>query len=98
MFPALTPEQQARVAAHGRVRHVKESETVVEANAEPNKFFFVVAGQLNLFGVSEDLEEVVAVCRPGMFTGELNVLSGRRVWYAYGQPKPANSSRSIANR
>ena len=78
MFPALTPEQQARVAAHGRVRQVEESETVVEANAEPNKFFFVVTGQLNLLRVSDDLEEVVAVCRPGMFTGELNVLSGRR--------------------
>ena len=78
MFPALTPEQQARVAAHGRVRQVDESETVVEANAEPNKFFVVVTGQLNLLRVSDDLEEVVAVCRPGMFTGELNVLSGRR--------------------
>jgi thioredoxin reductase (NADPH) len=78
MFPALTPEQQARVAAHGRVRQVKESETVVEANAEANKFFFVVTGQLNLLRVLEDRVEVVAVCRPGMFTGELNVLSGRR--------------------
>jgi thioredoxin reductase (NADPH) len=78
MFPALTREQQARVAAHGRVRQVKGEETVVEANAEPNRFFVVVTGQLNLFRVSENLEEVVAVCRPGMFTGELNVLSGRR--------------------
>src|SRR5882724_8220855 len=78
MFPALTPEQQARVAAHGRVRQVEESETVVEANADANKFFVVVTGQLNLLRVSEHLEEVVAVCRPGMFTGELNVLSGRR--------------------
>ena len=78
MFPALTPEQQARVAAHGRARQVEENQTVVEANAEPNKFFVVVTGQLNLLRVSEDREEVVAVCRPGMFTGELNVLSGRR--------------------
>src|ERR1700686_337815 len=78
MFPALTPAQQARVAAHGRVQQVEKDETVVEANAEANKFFVVVTGQLNLLRVSEDLEEVVAVCRPGMFTGELNVLSGRR--------------------
>lgn len=77
MFPALTLEQQARVAAHGRVRQVEGDETVAEANAEPNKFFFVVTGQLNLVRVSEDREDVVAVCRPGMFTGELNVLSGR---------------------
>jgi thioredoxin reductase (NADPH) len=78
MFPALTPEQQARVASHGQVRQVEKGETVVEANAEPTKFFLVVTGQLNLLRVSEDLEEVVAVCRAGMFTGELNVLSGRR--------------------
>src|SRR5258708_3249534 len=78
MFPALTPEQQARVGSHGRVRQVAEDETVVEANAESHKFFVVVTGQLNLLRVSEDREEVVAVCRPGMFTGELNVLSGRR--------------------
>src|SRR5258705_1394462 len=78
MFPALTREQQARVAAHGRVRQVEGDETVAEANAEPTKFFFVVTGQLNLLRVSEDREEVLAVCRPGMFTGELNVLSGRR--------------------
>ncbi|HXM50255.1 MAG TPA: FAD-dependent oxidoreductase [Pyrinomonadaceae bacterium] len=78
MFPALTLEQQTRVAAHGRLRQVAKSETLVEANAEPNKFFVVVTGKLNLLRVSEDLEEVVAVCRPGMFTGELNVLSGRR--------------------
>jgi thioredoxin reductase (NADPH) len=78
MFPALTAEQQARVAAHGRVRQVEENETVVEANAEANRFFVVVIGQLNLLRVSADREEVVAVCRPGMFTGELNVLSGRR--------------------
>src|SRR6266404_7316677 len=78
MFPALTLEQQTRVAAHGRLRQVAKSETLVEANAEPNKFFVVVTGQLNLLKVSRDLEEVIAVCRPGMFTGELNVLSGRR--------------------
>jgi thioredoxin reductase (NADPH) len=78
MFPALTLEQQARVAAPGRTRQVEVGETVVDANAEPNKFFVVVTGQLNMLRVSVDLEEVVAVCRPGMFTGELNVLSGRR--------------------
>jgi thioredoxin reductase (NADPH) len=78
MFPVLSTEQQARVAAHGRVRQVEQNQTVVEANAEANKFFVVVTGQLNLLRVSEDLDEVIAVCRPGMFTGELNVLSGRR--------------------
>ena len=38
----------------------------------------VVAGRLELLLLSENKEEVIALCGPGMFTGELNVLSGRR--------------------
>jgi thioredoxin reductase (NADPH) len=78
MFPVLTPAQQARVAAHGRMRPVASGETVFEPNTHGNKFFLISTGQLNLFRAAEDSEEVVAVCGPGMFTGELNVLSGRR--------------------
>src|SRR5205085_8492782 len=78
MFPALTPAQQARVAAHGRMRPVAGGETVVEPNAHGNKFFVVSSGQLNLLRAARDREEVVAICGLGMFTGELNVLSGRR--------------------
>src|SRR6266850_915235 len=78
MFPVLTPDQQARVLAHGRSRNVKSGETLVEPNAQGTKFFVVVAGKLDLLRLSDDKEDVVAVCGPGMFTGELNVLSGRR--------------------
>src|SRR6266536_3370675 len=77
MFPALTPAQQARVAAHGRVRQAEAGETVFEPSPG-NKFFVVVTGQLNALGLSEHSEELVAVCGPGMFTGELNVITGRR--------------------
>ena len=78
MFPALTPQQQARVLAHGRSRKVRSGETIVEPNAQGIKFFVVVAGRLELLLLSENKEEVIALCGPGMFTGELNVLSGRR--------------------
>jgi thioredoxin reductase (NADPH) len=78
MFPVLTAEQQARVLAHGRSRHVKSGEIVVEPNAQGTKFFVVVAGKLDLLQLSDDRKAVVAVCGPGMFTGELNVLTGRR--------------------
>jgi thioredoxin reductase (NADPH) len=78
MFPVLTPEQQARVLAHGRSRKAESGETVVEPNAQGMKFFVVVAGKLNLSRPNDDREEVFAVCGPGMFTGELNILSGRR--------------------
>jgi thioredoxin reductase (NADPH) len=78
MFPALTAQQQARVLAHGRSRKVRSGETIVEPNARGIKFFVVVAGRLELLLLSENKEEVIALCGPGMFTGELNVLSGRR--------------------
>ena len=78
MFPVLTPAQQARVLAHGQPRTVEPNEIVVELNEHVTKVFVVVSGQLHILQVSNNQEHVVAVCNPGMFTGELNVLSGRR--------------------
>ena len=78
MFPTLTPAQQARVAAHGRMRQVQAGETLVEADHNATKFFVVVTGHLNIIRTAGDVEEVVAVDAPGTFTGELNMLSGRR--------------------
>ena len=78
LFPLLTPAQQARVAAHGRVRQVQSGETLVEVDDNGKKFFLVVTGHLNIIRMSGGVEEVVAVDAPGTFTGELNVLSGRR--------------------
>lgn len=78
MFPVLTMEQQARVLAHGKLRTVVAGETLVDLNQQPTKIFVVRAGGLQLCRVSDDREEVFAVCGPGMFTGELNVLTGRR--------------------
>jgi len=78
MFPVLTPAQQARVLTHGTVRRVMPGEMLVELNQQPTKIFVVVQGRLELFQLNDRNEEIVAVCGPGMFTGELNVLSGRR--------------------
>src|SRR5438552_2087402 len=78
MFPVLTSAQQARVLAHGQRRTVEPNEIVVELNEHMTKFFVVVSGQLHIQQVSNNQEHVVAICNPGMFTGELNVLSGRR--------------------
>ncbi len=78
MFPVLTPAQQARVIAHGQRRNVEPNEIVVELNEQVTKVFVVVSGQLHIFQVSNNQENAVAICNPGMFTGELTVLSGRR--------------------
>ncbi len=78
VFPVLTPAQQSRVLAHGKLRTAEDGETVVEVNEHAPKFFIVLVGQLNLIQLSDGREEVIAICRPGMFTGELSDLSGRR--------------------
>jgi thioredoxin reductase (NADPH) len=78
MFPVLTSAQHARVLAHGQRRTVEPGKIVVELNEHVTKVFVVVSGQLHVLQVSNNQEHVVAICNPGMFTGELNVLSGRR--------------------
>jgi len=78
MFPVLTSAQQARVLAHGQRRTVAHDEIVVELNQLITKVFVVVSGQLHVFHVANGQQHVIAICNPGMFTGELNVLSGRR--------------------
>ena len=77
MFPLLTPAQQQRVLAHGRLRTAEKDETVVEpANTSPNSLLLERAN--SIFFTCQMDWKVIAVCGPGMFTGELHVLSGRR--------------------
>ena len=77
MFPSLNDAQQSRVGAHGTVRGVEAGETLVEPNSVPNKIFVVIRGHLNILK-ADKTEGVVAVIGPGAFSGELNMLSGRR--------------------
>jgi len=88
MFPVLTSAQQARVLAHGNIRKVAQGEALVELNQQPTKIFVVVQGKLELFRLTDQNEEIVAVCGPGMFTGELNLLSGRRGFVSIRAAKP----------
>ena len=79
MFPTLTPAQIERIAAHGRRRRVAAGEVLVETGAQRPPFFVVQAGNLEVVRPSETKgEEPVASLPPGQFTGEVNMLSGRR--------------------
>src|ERR1700733_15347193 len=77
IFPTLKPAQILRAAAHGRVRQVESGEVLVEAGEKSARFFIVKTGQLGLVRLSSAGENVVALLRPGQFTGETNMLSGR---------------------
>ena len=78
VFPTLTPEQIARVAAHGRVRPVRGQEMLALAGLQAESFFLVMAGSIEFVRGSAGAEEIVAILKPGQFTGEVNLLSGRQ--------------------
>jgi thioredoxin reductase (NADPH) len=78
VFPTLTAAQIERIAAHGRVRRIECGEVLLEAGHQNAPFFVVTAGRLELVRGPGDAEQLVAVLGGGQFTGEMNLLSGRR--------------------
>jgi len=78
VFPTLTPEQIARVAAHGHVRRVERGEVLLEPGDQNPRFFVVTAGHIEVVKPSGDTEEPVTIHRRGQFTGEVSMLSRRR--------------------
>ncbi len=78
MFPRLTPAQIARVAAHGCTRPISAGEVLSEAG-DPSRTVPAGARPARSRSVrrTADGEELVALHRPGQFTGEVNMLSGR---------------------
>jgi thioredoxin reductase (NADPH) len=78
MFPILTPEQIARVAAHGRTRRVAADEVLTAVGQAVVSFFVITNGHVQIVRPSGETETLVVVHGPGEFTGEANMLSGRR--------------------
>src|SRR5215468_4740054 len=78
IVPTLTEAQVARIAAYGRARRVQPGEVLVEAGMPTARFFVVTAGQIEIIRLSGATEELIAIYGPGMFAGEVSLLSGRR--------------------
>jgi thioredoxin reductase (NADPH) len=81
LFPKLTAEQIDRIAAHGHRRRTAALEVLVEAG-EPNvPWFVVVEGRLDIIRREGPNELLVASHGPGQFSGEANMISGRRALF-----------------
>jgi thioredoxin reductase (NADPH) len=78
MFPTLTPRQIARIATYGHARRIQPGDVLVEQGDRAVPFFVVTAGEVEIIRPSGTGETLVAVHGPGQFTGEVNLLSGRR--------------------
>ena len=78
IFPKLTSTQISRITAHGRTRSVKPGEVLIEQGDISVPFFVVITGEVEIVRPFGSYETLVTVHGNGEFTGEVNMLSGRR--------------------
>jgi thioredoxin reductase (NADPH) len=88
IFPKLTPAQIGRIAAHGRTRSVQPGDVLIEQGDTSVPFFVVITGEVEIvrpFGANETL---ITIHGDREFTGEVNMLSGRRSLVRVRASKP----------
>src|SRR6188472_1887556 len=78
IFPKLTPAQISRIALHGRTRSVQSGELLLEQGDTSVPFFVVITCEVEIVQPFGARETLITVHGPGEFTGEVNMLSGRR--------------------
>jgi thioredoxin reductase (NADPH) len=81
VFPILSAEQIQRIAAHGQQRPIREGEILIESGSPTVPFFVVVSGEVEIVGPSRTGETLVTIHAAGQFTGEVNMISGRRALF-----------------
>src|SRR4051794_3477695 len=79
MFPVLTDEQVARVAAFGSMKTVEAGTILFEQGDRDVPFYVVLEGELEVVHPScRKVEEPVTIHAAREFTGEVSLLAGRR--------------------
>jgi len=78
VWPTLTPAQIERIAKHGQQRSLQPGDVILEAGQQEFPFFVVIDGELAVMRPSCDGEQLITTYRRGSFTGEINILPGRR--------------------
>ncbi len=78
-FPTLTAEQLDRARPYGKVRSVSDGETVFDVGDSHIPMFIVLSGKLDILQHDKkEGERLITTHLPGAFTGEINMISGRR--------------------
>src|SRR2546422_1911244 len=78
LFPTLTSAQMARIEARGRRRPIARGEVVVEVGDNNVPFFVVVSGEVEALRPTGATEILIVAHGPGHFSGEANMITGRR--------------------
>jgi thioredoxin reductase (NADPH) len=78
VFPKLPDAQLQRIARYGERRHVSAGQILYDQGTPALGTHVVLSGALELVRPGVLGDELITVQRAGEFTGELNVLAGRR--------------------
>lgn len=77
MFPRLDDAQIARLMQFGQQGDVDAGQVIVDQGDSHHGIFVVLKGSLEVLGTARE-GPAIRVLKPGDFTGEVNMLSGRR--------------------
>jgi len=91
IFPTLTRAQIARIATHGSIRTIQRGEVLAEAGDPVVPFFLITKGKVEVVRPSGTTETLVTVHGPGQFTGDVNMLSGRRTLVRFRATEPGEA-------
>lgn len=80
IFPTLSPSQIDRIRLQGRVRHVDRGEILFDVGDTNIPFFVILSGSMEVVQPGLDGERPITVHHAGGFTGELTMISGRRIF------------------
>src|ERR1700682_20033 len=94
MFPRLDDEQIQRLMPFGRQLDVAAGEVFLEQGDAQHGVFVVLKGSIEIISVSAGSESAMRVLDRGKFTGEVNMLSGRRT-LVRGRAREANTLLGI---
>ena len=78
VFPTLSTTHMERVGTYGAKRLVFAGEVLLEPGTSDPRFFLVSRGALEIVRETRDVETQIHITHRGQFTGEANLLSGRR--------------------
>src|SRR5262245_34415442 len=76
VFPTLTAEQVARMAAHGRRRSTTRGEVLAEVGDKAVPVFVVVSGEIQALRPTDRAETLIVSHQVGQFSGEASLISG----------------------
>lgn len=78
MFPELDAAQIARLTPVGKYRKIAAGQLLFDQGEVKRGFYVLIHGSLEIEVHSRQGEAILRTYKPGQFTGELDMLTGRR--------------------